>query len=122
MLYKKKYLIAVYDEDGEFLEDVLVSEEDRKNFLESKGIKAKPKHFFANMVHRHKGQFPFIKHDQTKNIFYFVNVLERHNDTFSECDLVFLNWYISQEFERVNRKGIIWHNYRRKIEKSAKLK
>lgn len=104
LFYKKRYLIAVYDLDGETLEDVIASKAERERFLKKIGTKVDDSEFFCKIIKRYKKDFPLIKAEKIGKMFYFIDVFESHNDLFKECDKIFLQECFVEDVCRRMRK------------------
>lgn len=117
LFYKKRYLIAVYDLDGETLEDVIATKVERERFLKKIGTKVDDSEFFCKIIKRYKKDFPLIKAEKIGKMFYFIDVFEPHNDAFKECDKKFLQeCFIEDVCDKMQKYKI----YRQEVMRVAK--
>ena len=117
LLYKKRFLIAVYDLDGETLEDVIATKAERERFLNKIGTKVDDSEFFCKIVKRYKKDFPLIRAEKIGKMFYFIDVFENHNDTFKECDKEFLQeCFIEDVYDKMQKYKV----YKQALVKVAK--
>lgn len=121
LFYKNRYLIAVYDLDGEILEDVMASKSEREIFLNKMGTPVDDSDFFNKLIKRHKKDFPLIKARNIGKVFYFIDVFEPHNDAFKDCDKEFLQECFVEDICGKLKKYRIHKQMLRKIVKNYKI-
>lgn len=121
LFYKKRYLIAVYDYTGEVLEDVIISKKDREKFFKKIDSQIDSSEFFCNMIKRYKNDFPYIKAERIKKIFYFIDVFENHNDIFNDCDKKFLQECFMEDIHEKGQRHKICKQDLMRIAKNYKI-
>lgn len=93
-LFKKKYLIAVYDKNDEDLLGVFDNPSEMEDFLGTKWATTIISRYIKTF-----GTFPVI--DCNRYILHFINVYENHNDVFAEEDKAFLDFFPKDKGELV---------------------
>lgn len=99
IFYKGKYIIAIYAEDGETLLDIVSTTREMRDFLGKEGIVTPSANFINKMLKRHIREFPYIPNTKLNKIFFFINVYEKNNDIFKECDKNFID-FCKKEYKR----------------------
>lgn len=112
-LFKGRYIIAVYDANNdEDLLGVFDNPNDMKEFLQTEYADTIISRYIKTF-----GTFPVIRCN--KYIFYFIDVLEKHNDIFAYEDKEFLKCYkksrTSEQVAYCKRKKISRTTYYRHI-------
>lgn len=113
-LFKGRYIIAVYDaNDDEDLLGVFDNPNDMKEFLQTEYADTVISRYIKTF-----GTFPIIRCN--KYIFYFIDVIEKHNDVFTFEDKEFLKCYknsrTNKQVAYCKRNNISRRTYYRRIQ------
>jgi hypothetical protein len=112
-LYKGKYLIAVYDREGETLFGVFDNFDDIKSF----GLKS-----LKTSISRYQAIYGFIPNIiMGKFQYVFIDIFEKNNDCFKEEDKNFVDFIIEtngiSSFEFAKLKGINYETFNKYLKK-----
>lgn len=113
-LFKGRYIIAVYDaNDDEDLLGVFDNSNDMKEFLQTEYADTVISRYIKTF-----GTFPIIRCN--KYTFYFIDVIEKHNDVFIFEDKEFLKCYkksrTNKQVAYCKRNNISRRTYYRRIQ------
>lgn len=103
IFYKNRYVIALYTLEGEFIVDVINNVAEMEDYIRREGIKDSGAHFLNQLLRKHCGEFPYIEYPTLKVAFFFIDVYERHNDIFKECDTEFIKYCENDYLRRLNK-------------------